>query len=950
MRARVYRADNPFAPQLRQGRELRWRAPVSRLAPRQGPVIALLNGRPLLRAHRGWQRRRLADGDVLVFVRLPLGGRGGGGSDPTRVLLSIALMAIAGPLAGALLGTTAAAAAAAGGMANALFVGTQAAITLAGSAAINALFPAGQSERQKAPSPTYSLAAQGNTARIGQAIPVQYGRLKCFPDFAAMPYTEYAGQEQYLYQLLCLGAGAYEVEDILIEDTPIAAFAEVTTEIVPPGDQVTLFPTQVVTSVEVSGQELGGKKDGTWSRSGSVVTVTRAGHGLATGQCVDLDFTSGGAPDGRYTVATVPSTSTFTVACASGTSGAVAFRPVVGGPTGFVANPAGTIANTLAADFLLPQGLYHRQRDGDLRSRSIQLVVEAQRIDDLDQPLGDWTQIDYWSLTAKSVSPLRYSRSYALAAPGRYRVRAWRRDEDQTGSNDAEQILWAGLRAYLTETQDFGPVTLIALRMRATNNLSLQSSRKIAVIATRKLPVWTGAAWTAPQATRSIAWALADAARDSDYGAGLSDSGIDLQGLLDLDATWAGRGDSFDGRFDQVSTWWEAIQSIARAGRARCVMQGGVLRAVRDGAASVPVALFGMRNIEAGSFSLDYLMPTDSTADGVRVTYFDQTSWAPQRVTGALPGVTAANPAEREIFGITSRAQALREATYEAAVNRYRRRLVRFSTEMEGFIPVFGDLIAVQHDMAGWGAHAEVVAWDAGSATLRLTEPVEAGAGTVVALRRPDGSVTAPIPVTQGPDALSLVLGSAPGFTPVTGQDRERTHVAIGTVETWAALAKVVSVRPRDLHSVTIEAVLEDPSVHTAEEGIAAPPIRVSALPTRIVRPTVAGLFARRVPGSATRIVLGWRPAAGADSYNVEMAAGEDAGDPDLAWTRVADTSAPQAMSELLYAARTVVRVRGIGLAAGPWIATTLGALIPEFWNTDDTPFWTYDGDPMWSL
>lgn len=950
MRAVVAYADNPFHPGQRRAREVRWRAPVSRLAPQRGPVIAILNGQPVLRAHRGWQRRRLADGDQLVFVRLPMNGGGGGGSDPTRALLSIALMALAGPLAGALLGTTAATAASAGGLANALFQGTQAAITLAGVAAINALMPPGAKGAEAAPSPTYTIAAQGNTARIGQAIPVQYGRLLAYPDFAAQPYTEFAGQEQYLYQLFCLGAGEYDIEAIRIEDTPIEAFAEIETQIVPPGGQVTLFPTQVVTSVEVGGQELTPRLTGTWSRSGSVVTITKADHGVATGQLVDLTFTTGGAPDGWYVVASVPSSSTFTVACASGTSGGCYFREVQGGPNGFVANPVGTVATALAADFLFPSGLFWKENDGDLRDASVQIKVVAQQIDDFGTPIGGGISLDDWVVSARSTAPLRYSRRYQLPVPGRYQVWAWRYSVQTDPEAGADQVMWAGLRAYLTEAQDFGAVTLVAMRMRATNNLSLQSSRKVAILATRKVPVWTGSGWTAPLPTRSIAWALADAARNADYGAGLVDAGIDLAALLALDATWSSRGDAFDGRFDQATTWWEAVQAIARVGRARCVMQGGVLRPVRDGAASVPVALFGMRNIERGSFTLDYLMPTDATADGIRISYFDATSWKPQRVTGALPGVTPANPADRDLFGATGRGHVMREAVYEAAVNRYRRRLVRFSTEMEGFIPAYGDLIAVQHDMPGWGAHAEVTAWDGASRTLTLTEPVAVEPGMVAALRRPNGSLYGPIAIAQGATPNRIVLAEPPDFAPVIGQDRERTHVAIGTSMTWAALAKVISVRPRDLYSVTIEAVVDDPSVHTAEVGVVAPPIRISELETRIVLPVVDGLFARRVLGSATRVVLGWRPAAGATGYNVEMAAGDDPGEAGLAWTRVADPTAAQAVTELLYAAKTLIRVRGIGLAAGPWVTTSLGNLIPEIWNPDPTtPIWTWDGNPIWS-
>ena len=63
----------------------------------------------------------------------------------------------------------------------------------------------------------------------------------------------------------------------------------------------------------------------------------------------------------------------------------------------------------------------------------------------------------------------------------------------------------------------------------------------------------------------------------------------------------------------------------------------------------------------------------------------------------------------------------------------------------------------------------------------------------------------------------------------------------------------------------------------------------------------------------------------------------------------MADTTAAQFAAELLYLNRTMIRVRGIGLTAGPWLATTLGALIPDFWLSDGTPFWLEDSDPFWS-
>ena len=60
---------------------------------------------------------------------------------------------------------------------------------------------------------------------------------------------------------------------------------------------------------------------GTYARSSNTVTVTTASaHGLANGSNVILDFTSGAATDGQYTIQSVPSSTTFTITdSASGT-------------------------------------------------------------------------------------------------------------------------------------------------------------------------------------------------------------------------------------------------------------------------------------------------------------------------------------------------------------------------------------------------------------------------------------------------------------------------------------------------------------------------------------------------------------------------------------------------------------------------------------------------------
>lgn len=58
-------------------------------------------------------------------------------------------------------------------------------------------------------------------------------------------------------------------------------------------------------------------KTGTYSQSGTTVTITITSHGLALGDKLTIDYTSGSATDGTFLVTTIPTQNTFTVTAAS---------------------------------------------------------------------------------------------------------------------------------------------------------------------------------------------------------------------------------------------------------------------------------------------------------------------------------------------------------------------------------------------------------------------------------------------------------------------------------------------------------------------------------------------------------------------------------------------------------------------------------------------------------
>lgn len=874
--ATVVTVRDPFHPMRnREVRRLDCAGPIRALAPQTDqPFIILKNGEAVLRAD--WDKTVEA-GDLLAVVLLPQGN--GKGSNPLKIILSVAMSVFAPGIGEAInLALFEAGSGLAFAASNAVL---GAAVGMAGSALINALIPppkppspngAGSTNYASA-SPTYSLAAQGNMARIDGAIPEHFGRLLCYPDFAAAPYVEYAGNEQYLYQLMCIGTGEYDIESIRVEDTSIDNFEEIEYEVVLPYNAVNLFPTAVATSVEVSGQE--------------ATTSTTLGP--------------------------------------------------------FTANAATTVANRIAVDVVCSRGLYYANDSGGLDAKSVNFTAEAREIDDDGVAVGSWFTLGTETISAATTTPQR--RSYSYGVPdGRYEVRLTRNDSKDTNSRAGHELDWAGLRAYLTSSDNFGDVTLVAMKMRATNNLSNQASRKINMIATRKLPIWDGTMWSpANIATRSPAWAIAYAAKRI----GLPDSRIDLAGLLSLDAVWSARGDSFDGRFDSVGTWWDSVSKIAQAGRAKPFMQGSILYVWRDQEVALPVAAYGMRNIVRGSFALEFVTPTPDTADAVEVSYFDEDAWKPRRVTAKLAGSTAAKPAKVDLFGCVDRAQAYREGLYMAACNRYRRTVIKFETEMEGFIPSYGDLIAVSHDLPQWGQGGEIESWDAGTKTAILSEPLtwKPAETHYIGLRRRDGSLSGPYTATIGISDYHVVLASAPDFTPYTGQDEERTHYTFGWGETWRQLARVIAIRPRGPFRVAIEAVNEDPGVHGADTGAVTPPVVSSQLPSQFTAPVVTGLIARPMPDDVNKMIVSWQPAAGADHYLVEQGPG------DGTWTRMGEPSAASFTGMAFYSNATMIRVAAVGLTRGPWAETAYALGAGFMWNATDTvDMWNADDSTlMWS-
>ncbi|KRA44704.1 hypothetical protein ASD80_06060 [Devosia sp. Root635] len=819
------------------------------------PTIAVMGGEPVMRGQ--WALRMVRPGETLAFVAVPGGGGGEGDISGKQILGLVAALAlsIAAPMIGGALfgiGTIGASIA-------------SAAILAGGTMLLNALFapPESTAESAAAADPIYSVTAASNQATPLDVVPVLYGELEFAPRYAARPYSEFAGNDQYLYQLFTVTAGKAAVKRIKIGETEAwnsttgysSSFSDLTFEIIQPGQSITLFPANVVTSAEVSGQNV---------------------------------------PD----------------------------PAAVLGP--FVVNASGTTVDRLAVDFAFPGGLWTADKKG-VAANSIALRAQYQQIDNVGAPIGGWNTLFAETISAATRTPQRMTRAADVAA-ARYQVR-FLSDEafDPDDGSAVNSVAWVGLRGYLTGFETPANTTLLAMRVRANEQLSQLSSSQIRVLAERHLPVWNGSTWVL-QATRSIAWAAADILRNADYSLGLSDGQYDLAGLATLAATWSGRGDTFNAIFDRAWTAADALRAVLRAGRAQPVRIAGTLGFVRLQPRSIKRATFTQRNVIRGSFQHKLVLFDEEKPDSVIGRFIDAATWQPREVKAQLASVGGDAPQTIDWFGITDRAQVWRESVTEAAVNAYQREFVSFTADWEGKLLVRGDPILVQHPFVQ-GVQTASLEARSGDA-LTLDRDIDAVTGDIyVILRGKDGkewgpcladSIVGRVVTLNATDRAAVVSGMGSLASILPGARSERAHVLICDGEMRPFNGLVVSAVPQDSGKVEVLAVVDAPEIYLADqtETMPSPYLPPVTPPVIPLRPMIVGLYAALRSGVAgLELDAMWQPAPGATlGYVAEVSYDEE-----NTWTPIYAGMGNRFSASVL-PQPLVLRVAAVGGLQGPWV------------------------------
>lgn len=480
----------------------------------------------------------------------------------------------------------------------------------------------------------------------------------------------------------------------------------------------------------------------------------------------------------------------------------------------FAACPDGEVTDLIEWDMFFPNGLCWVGNKGNVVSMTAAYSVQYR--DAALGPTAPVTQLEY-THSNNTLDQGGYTTRLRLPYPMRpeFRMRKVLIMGESLEFHDT--INWTGLKALLPAPSQYAGVTTLGLRAQVSDRIASQVESLVYVIGTRMLP---NANTGALQATREIAPAAMYVARSL----GLTDSQIDTDELYRLNnGVWADRGDHFDKAFTDESTAKEVLNQMFSAGFAELTTDRGVIRPVRDEPRTTFEHMYSPQNM-TDSLSREVTMPGPDDYDGVQVTYLDRSTWAETTVDCLLPGDTTYRKIEKvNAEGVIDRNKAYQYGMRRRRAQVYRRDSYSWSTEMDALNSRYMSYCSVSDDVPGYSQSALLVDCEDSGASQLLTVS-EAfdwsdAARPVVALRRPDGTVSGPYEALRVGEFTIRISGL--DFEPELDDNDEPPHVQFGDVETWSYPVLVTEVDPDGIESANVRGIGYDARVYLDDNSSA---------------------------------------------------------------------------------------------------------------------------------
>ena len=588
----------------------------------------------------------LADSKIHIRV-VPTGG--GGGKNPLRIILTIAVIAASfafGGALGAVLRPTLGAALAGVGMALPVAlpgaVGS-AIILVGGMLLVNVLAPIKPPsiESQRQESPSYFLDQARNTFRPYSPVPVIFGRHRVVPPLAARPITEVVGDTNHLRLAVVWGYGPLRISDIRIGETPLSDFEDYriqTLEGRSADNSLYLYPSDTE-------QEL----------LNTTLTAVIGWSSKATGREAD----------------------------------------------------------EISVDVTLPRGLTKFDDRGKRTENKVKIEIQYKKISDTDwlSPVftattadSSWVDSGVVELVGARSQPMRYGFRWSTPARAQYDVRIQRVSEDETEDRSFSTVIWSALRTITDRPPINFPkgLAVTAIDIRASEQLS-GSLETLNGIVEAEILDWNGRNWV-PAYSRNPASVFRAILQHAARLRPAPDAEINLPVLQDFHDFCAQNDYRFDMVYDSRKSIWELLTDVCSVARSSPDWADGKWSVITDSGKQPIVQHFNELN--ASNFEMRRVFTPKP--HGIRVSFPNESKrWKrDERIVynDGYNSTSAENLVSLDPAGITNDRHIYKWARFHIANTVLRRSVWSFNCSFEFLIARRGSRVSVQHDVlaVGW--------------------------------------------------------------------------------------------------------------------------------------------------------------------------------------------------------------------------------------------------------
>jgi len=638
--------------------------------------------------------------------------------------------------------------------------------------------------QQNQASSVYNLNNSQNVAKLGQIIPVVYGTVRMYPSMINPPYFKYIDNDEYLYHLLCIGHGEYTIDELFIGSQNVDDSDDIEVKLVTntnfsdietfTGDSDYVHLSNILDTPQQL--ELGGF----WADN--VGTTFTADHTIVLDIELDIEdgdtivideVLDGGTPPvnaGAYTVSSSSISGGNTTIIVTETVVAETVDIFIYSEVETELYPIDADATDIEIDYYYPGGVYNSSSTGEyyeyLDNFRILLYNSSKTY------MGMQTE----TTGGRSNNVIRKSRK--LSASGGVAYVSFKQVYGKAKNIRINNTLYIHrVKELFTQpdVSNYGDITLLWVKIKATNAISAMGQNKINGFFTRT---------DVDNDMRSV---LEDIYTNTDYGGSLPLTDLDF-----IDTT-----EEVNCAFDQSSTIWDALRMVSKSQKYSVYPVGQDILLKYDDVNNITSALFNETNIIQDSLKVQYFFKEEQEeTDSIECTYRTGDDWNQEAEQYPVAGVS---PKRVELFGVTTSAQALTMATYLYKQDEARRKVVTFDTDIQGLVPQFLDKILISHSAILWGEAGITEAVDGTQVTLS-EEVTEDGN---ITFRNIDGSVSNSLAFTMI-DGYNISVTSLPSWV------AKDTPYTVGTTKEYL----VTSIKPKG-ETVSIECVNYDASIYS---------------------------------------------------------------------------------------------------------------------------------------